>query len=298
MTEASSLTAYIEAILARRANPNRLTCFRGHEDSAFNLQPCVFRSNENRLNEHLLLRELIAAHPSEFSSDVSTLELLVRMQHYSLPTRLLDASWNPLIGLYFACQPKKRRKLVVRAGKLIRASIEADGEVVILTVPRNKVRYFDSDTVSCLTNLARLKPSLKDGIDTSLSLEEFNTKLPIRRLLHFIRQERPSFEPEIKPEHLDGIFLVKPKQNNKRILAQDGAFFVFGLNGELTEQNTDGIKIERIKILAGKKADMLSDLEKLDFNDKTVWPEMERAALYITKRLTADRSLSKSLSER
>jgi hypothetical protein len=124
-------------------------------------------------------------------------------------------------------------------------------------------------------------------------MEAFNEDLPIRRLLHFIRQERPSFEPEIKPKHLDSVFLVKPKQNNKRILAQDGAFFVFGLKDELTEENTDEIEIERIRIPAVHKAKILSDLELLDFNDKTVWPEMDRAAQYITKRLAEDRALSK-----
>jgi hypothetical protein len=293
METTSGLIDYIEKILARDPDPNSLTCFRGHEDSAYILQPCVFRSTENRQNEHLLLRELIAAHPSDFSSDASTLELLVRMQHYSLPTRLLDASWNPLIGLYFACQPKKKRKVMLRAGRRVRKSVEAEGEVVILSVPRRKLRYFDSDTVSCLTNLARLKYSLKEKIDTSLPLPEFNRDLPVRRLLHFIRQERPSFEPEIKPGHLDSIFLVKPKQNNKRILAQDGAFFVFGLNDELTEDNTDEIEIERIKVPAGLKAQILGQLEQLGFNDKTVWPEMDRAAQYITKRLTADRAASK-----
>ena len=40
------------------------------------------------IREHLLLRELIAAHPAEFLTDTSALEQLVRMQHYSLPTRV------------------------------------------------------------------------------------------------------------------------------------------------------------------------------------------------------------------
>lgn len=294
METISSLIEYIQKILDRPNEPTRLTCYRGHDDSDHRLQPAVFRNNENRANEHLLLRELIAAHPGEFSSDASTLELLVRMQHYSLPTRLLDASWNPLIGLYFACQPRKKRRLQVREGKPTRKSIKADGEVVILSVLRRKVRYFDSDTVSCLANLARLKPELKDKIDTSEPLEDFNKSLPIRRLLHFIRQERPSFEPEIKPRHLNSIFLVKPKQNNKRILAQDGAFLLFGMEDELEDDNRFQIRVERIRIPGSKKERILNDLEKLDFTDKTVWPEMDKAAVYLTKRLASDKSLMKS----
>ena len=41
-------------------------------------------------------------HPDRFASEGSALEMLVRMQHYSLLTRLLDATWNP--------QPTHRRQ--------------------------------------------------------------------------------------------------------------------------------------------------------------------------------------------
>lgn len=46
---------------------------------------------------------------------------------------------------------------------------------------------------------------------------------------------------------------------------------------------------------AAKKVGILTSLEKLDFTDKTVWPEMDKAAVYITKRLSSDRTLSRSL---
>ena len=60
---------------------------------------------------------------------------LVRMQHYDLPTRLLDITTNPLIALYFACAD----------------GVDYDGEVIIFQLPLARVRYFDSDTVSCLS---------------------------------------------------------------------------------------------------------------------------------------------------
>lgn len=287
------LEDFVSEILGRTTSATRLVSYRGHGNSAFKLQPSIFRTAVNRENEHILLRELVAAHPEDFSADTSALELLVRMQHYSLPTRVLDVSLNPLVALYFACEPAKKRVHAIRAGQRVLRSVEADGEVVILSVSKRRVRYFDSDTVSILANLARLRWDLQKKIDTGLEQEEFNKSLPIRRLVHFIRQESSGFEFGIEPSDLDDVLLVKPKQNNKRILAQSGAFFVFGLTEELEDPNALGVKIDRITIAAAAKKDIRDQLDKLAINEKTLFPEIERAARYIAGTLTTPVSASK-----
>ncbi len=63
------------------------------------------------------------------------------MQHYSLPTRLLDLTANPLMALYFACGED--------------TSSAEGGEVLVLRIPKRQVKYFDSDTVSVIANLSR-----------------------------------------------------------------------------------------------------------------------------------------------
>jgi hypothetical protein len=175
--------------------------------------------------------------------------------------------------------------------------VESDGQVVILSVAKNRVRYFDSDTVSCLANLARLSSDLKKQIDTSLAKDEFNNTLPIKRLLHFIRQEKMgSFEPEIVPAHIDDVLLVKPKQNNRRILAQAGGFFVFGLTQEIAAKNSHGIDIQRITISAAAKHAIRNDLDKLGINEKTLFPEIDRAASYLAGTLSGSSILSRIVS--
>ena len=287
------LEDFVSEILGRTTPSTRLVSYRGHGNSAFKLQPSIFRTAVNRENEHILLRELVAAHPEDFSTDTSALELLVRMQHYSLPTRVLDVSLNPLVALYFACESTKKRVPMISAGKRVVRSIEADGEVVVLSISKRRLRYFDSDTVGILANLARLPWDLQKKIDTELEQEEFNASLPIRRLLHFIRQESSGFEPEIVPDDLDHVLMVKPKQNNKRILAQSGAFFIFGLTEELEDPNDLGVRIERITIAADAKKPIRDQLDKLAINEKTLFPEIERAARYIAGTLTTPVSASK-----
>lgn len=64
--------------------------FRGHSDIDFELKPGIYRKSKHLLNENKLFKEFILRTPIDFSNEKSALEKLVKMQHYGLPTRLLD----------------------------------------------------------------------------------------------------------------------------------------------------------------------------------------------------------------
>lgn len=289
----TSVSEFVEIMLERAASSTTTTSFRGHGSTEFKLQPSIFRKSGTKENEHILLRELVAAHPEEFQGDSSALEMLVRMQHFSLPTRLLDVTFNPLVALYFACETVKKRIILRIDRRPVSRTVEKDGHVVILTVSKKRIRYFDSDTVSCIANLARLSWDYKEEIDTDLEFTKFNESTPVKRLLHFIKQEKNGFLPEINPGDLHRILLVKPKQNNKRILAQAGAFFAFGLDEEIASDRSNGIKIEYIEIDAKSKGTILQELDKLGINEKTMFPDIERAARYITGSMSFGDLVSK-----
>ncbi len=207
---------------------------------------------------------MIIANPDEFSGFSSTLDVLMKMQHYSLPTRLLDITSNPLIALYFACKSNQT----------------SEGEVIILKVKNSQVKYFDSDTVSCISNLARLSNNEKEIINFNES--DFNKQLPIERLLHFIKEEKPFFEPLIKPEDLHKVVCVKGKHSNNRIISQSGAFFLFGIDAILDEKGTNSYDIERITIRNKQK--IIEELEHLNINESTVFPYIENSAKIIAHK--------------
>ncbi len=273
----TTVQGFIGKVLSIVTGTNHEVFYRGHSDKEkYKLEPSLFRKDKygNYLyldNEHILYRELIISNSSDFSSDEYTLDRLVRMQHYSLPTRLLDITSNPLIALYFACKTK----------------VDEEGEVIIFSISKDKIKYFDSDTASCLANLARLPKSDKDTID--FDDEEFNNQIPVKRLTHFIREEKPFFEPKIVPQDLRKIICVKSKKSNDRISFQSGAFLLYGLDSVLDEKGTSDIKVTRISVT--NKQSILKELDLLNINESTVFPYIENSAKYVAKKYEFNKAL-------
>jgi len=79
--------------------------YRGIDNYRFELMPGLGR-NMFYLDsaEYEMVHEVIKLRPEEFGSMNSDFELLSKMQHFGLKTRLLDFTRNPLVALYFACK--------------------------------------------------------------------------------------------------------------------------------------------------------------------------------------------------
>ncbi|SIT11193.1 FRG domain-containing protein [Insolitispirillum peregrinum] len=249
------------------------TVYRGHTDYRHKLRPSLFRSQNERMknNERNVLRELITKHPIEFSSDVGIFEKLVRMQHYGLPTRLLDVTYNPLVAIYFACEKCSKY----------------DAEIIAIRVDPAHFKYFDSDTVRCISNLSNLSQSEIKGLNSVADSSALNASESGKRLHDFVMQERPNFQPRIDKKHLSDFYLVEPRLNNPRIQAQKGAFLIFGLEEEL-KAGTNGFEIKKFRIDKNKTTEIRRNVEMLGFSESNIYPELSKTADMIKRKYEAN----------
>ncbi len=258
------------------SDPERTIFFRGHSDSNYSLLPSIMRSNKWLEHECDLYNELTIECPNDFSKCKSHLDILVEMQHYGLPTRLLDVTKNPLVALYFACVD----------------SPNTNGELVVFDVKNSTIKFPGSDTVSILASLPLFQNDMKNHFwelshDHEISDVEFNQG--IDRLLHEVKLEKPAFREQVNREDLLNCFFVQAEKKNSRIIKQDGAFIICGLidmehNVINDYRYNENGKTQIYIIHHKKKHEFLEYLNAFSINKAQLFPEISDVASHIKNK--------------
>ncbi len=247
-----------------------LIFYRGHANANYILRPSIMRTPSLQKSESALYNELLINCPEEFEKCHTHLEKLVKMQHYGLPTRLLDITRNLLVALFFACENQH----------------ETYGELVLIASNHQNIKYPQSDTVSILASLPVFSAQKQQEFfslasDPRTSNPDFNTELA--RLIHEVRLEKPAFQPEISKDDVLNSCIVHALKNNSRIVKQDGAFILCGLD------NRDGFlekfrywqDDKKVVVLISEKKSILDQLETFSINRATLFPEIECVSEYL-----------------
>ncbi len=258
-----------------------LLYFRGESQSAWDLEPSVMRDDLIALEKEML-DDLLSRRPEEFSGMNSALAQWVLAQHHGLRTRFLDVTKNPLVALFHACEDGPTK----------------DGRIHIFATPKSLVKSFNSDTVSVITNFAKLSQHDQEALLTKLECSCHTERIGSseyreakRRLYQLIRREKPYFDERIDPRDLYRVFVVEPQQSSERIRAQASAFLMSAFHkrferNEILEWNGN-IPVYAhytLVIPADAKLNIIRSLELLNVTRETLFPGLDSSAKAVVER--------------
>jgi hypothetical protein len=231
------------------ALPKKKFWFRGHRCQEWKLQPSIFR-DPFQLSHESTLSSRFRQNAAQFLPQIPKTEWdwLFLMQHHLLPTRLLDWSENPLVGLYFCVE---------------NIDDTSDGAIWILD-PVGKNRKIANHKARVDYEI----PFFGEAVDNLLT-NYSPTKM--------IQEETTSLPP------LSAIAV----RFSSRMHAQQGAFTIFHREEKPLEEYTDSSSFLTKYIVPGSaKPALRKELGLLGIHKLSIFPDLDSVASYAKEQIS------------
>ena len=256
--------------------------YRGHENNEYNLLPSIARISHdvnyavNKV-EYALINQAKNEYPILFSETDNPLDLLIKLQHYGIPTRLLDITSNPLVALYFACRTDSKQygEIFVFGNQRKNYPIRKN---IIYKLCRRDLFYKNKISITKFMKMVRANEGLFTNIEVKKYIETNNMKSHIE-------------------ECIENINFIYPAKSFERLFLQQGYFILllndYAINGNSIE-HTDNLSpipkdhkniIARYIIPAKSKKHLLDELKMLNITESTLFhDDVDR----VCKNIVAD----------
>ena len=228
-------------------NPEKIW-YRGQSNSTFELKPSLFRVSGGLILESEMFRKFKQLDSRFGENSLDDWDILYKMQHFGIPTRLLD--WSEVVGvsLFFAT---KFNQLFENGQSICLYALDP--------LKMNQKIFANHTQIMTLSGKNNERIQL-DYVDTYLS----NSNIPIVPIA-------------IRPN----------KYNNNRILAQSGVFTVHP-NTQNSLEKLCPECVVKIIINNSAIPEIVEILEITNVNDITIYPDMHGVAEYFRTLLSKE----------
>ncbi len=226
--------------------------FRGLANANYDLQTSLMRLGGEyaQLEKHLLRNFKKYGHDT-FTATDSIWHWLTMAQHHGLPTRMLDWTYSPLVGMHFAT-----------------ADIHhADADGVIW-----KVNYHDSYN--------QLPEALKDCLD-----DEGGNVLTVDMLTSLVKR-LDAFELLSKDEFF---IFFEPPAIDARIVNQHGLFSIASSPTLRMEKLLESTDYQKIIIPANIKWEIRDKLDQANITERVLFPGLEGLSQWLKRHYSPRR---------
>ena len=274
--------------------------FRGHKSATYNLEPSIEReAGGTRLSwkalESELLKEFQTKAPLHISSDRlphsnDKLSWLPLMQHYGVPTRLLDFTYSPYAALYFALRDRPKDKPTSPP------EVWAVDQVAVNSVASGRSRNADQDYAkehpepTAKTVGQRRARSL---LDQRFFAREYEILEGEDRGWNTIVSK--ALEPdEIRRDFFDNNGLVLsalPRVESQRLSSQQGLFLLSGAEKLMFEESLERMMsgcrgwCRRFQFAEELLPEVEARLFQMNIHDLSLFPDVEGLAGFVRQKV-------------